>query len=217
MRAGFSTHHHQHRRWWPYLYLCLAAMAVLYAISASFYSFFTIPSSSTPAREEEEPKCPHPSFKLPKGERYMLYAPHSGFSNQVGELKNALLVSALLDRTLVLPPVFDHHAVALGSCPKFRVNDASEMRSMAWNHISELIRDGRCASIFLNAFFWLIGYPLFLHSYHILLCRWWMCLWPSYFLWHSFLIGTLSHCDYSKLKAHCPEIALISCSHPMFT
>ena len=169
MRAGFSTHHHQQRRWWPYLYLCLAAMAVLYAISAgSFYSF-TIPAS---AREEEGPKCPHPSSKLPKGERYMLYAPHSGFSNQVGELKNALLVSALLDRTLVLPPVFDHHAVALGSCPKFRVNDASEMRSMAWNHISELIRDGRCSFIFL---IWFLGYYLFLHSYHSLLCRW-MCL-----------------------------------------
>lgn len=73
----------------------------------------------------------------------MLYSPHSGFSNQVGELKNALLVAALLNRTLVLPPIFDHHAVALGSCPKFRVHEPHEMRALAWAHISDLIRHGR--------------------------------------------------------------------------
>lgn len=73
----------------------------------------------------------------------MLYSPHSGFSNQVGELKNALLVAALLNRTLVLPPIFDHHAVALGSCPKFRIHEPHEMRALAWAHISDLIRHGR--------------------------------------------------------------------------
>lgn len=77
----------------------------------------------------------------------MLYSPHSGFSNQVGELKNALLIAALLNRTLILPPVFDHHAVSLGSCPKFRVHEPEQMRASAWSHISELIGTGRYVAI----------------------------------------------------------------------
>lgn len=152
MRTGFG-HPHQHpRRCWSHLYISLVCIAVaFYAISNAYYYTVSSPTSNEEAvAEAAAPHCDLASSgrsSLPAEEKYMLYSPHSGFSNQVGELKNALLVAALLNRTLVLPPVFDHHAVALGSCPKFRVHEPQEMRALAWAHISQLIRDGRYLAI----------------------------------------------------------------------
>uniref|UniRef100_A0A0E0R2H2 Uncharacterized protein n=1 Tax=Oryza rufipogon TaxID=4529 RepID=A0A0E0R2H2_ORYRU len=82
-----------------------------------------------------------------EGERFLWYAPHSGFSNQVGELRNAAVAAALLNRTLVVPPVLDHHAVVLGSCPKFRVADASDLRAAFWDHSMQLLRERRYVSM----------------------------------------------------------------------
>ncbi|RLN17975.1 uncharacterized protein C2845_PM02G20070 [Panicum miliaceum] len=81
------------------------------------------------------------------GERFLWYAPHSGFSNQVGELRNAAVAAALLNRTLVVPPVLDHHAVVLGSCPKFRVTDPASLRTAVWDHAMQLLREGRYVSM----------------------------------------------------------------------
>ncbi|KAL3818000.1 hypothetical protein ACJIZ3_003905 [Penstemon smallii] len=81
------------------------------------------------------------------GEKFLWYAPHSGFSNQLSEFKNAILLSAILNRTLILPPVLDHHAVALGSCPKFRVLDPNELRFRVWNYNIHLIRNRRYISM----------------------------------------------------------------------
>ncbi|KAI9495906.1 hypothetical protein BDB00DRAFT_810894 [Zychaea mexicana] len=39
-------------------------------------------------------------------EQYLAYLPHSGLSNQRIELANALLLAALLQRTLIIPPAF---------------------------------------------------------------------------------------------------------------
>ncbi|PKI41542.1 O-fucosyltransferase 30 isoform X2 [Punica granatum] len=80
---------------------------------------------------------------LSSGERYLWYAPHSGFSNQLSELRNAALMAGILNRTLVVPPVLDHHAVALGSCPKFRVMGPTQIRAAVWDHTVELLRSGR--------------------------------------------------------------------------
>ncbi|XP_003572074.2 O-fucosyltransferase 30 [Brachypodium distachyon] len=82
-----------------------------------------------------------------EGERFLWYAPHSGFSNQVGELRNAAVAAALLNRTLVVPPVLDHHAVALGSCPKFRVSDPVDLRAAVWDHAMQLLRERRYVSM----------------------------------------------------------------------
>ncbi|GFQ07317.1 hypothetical protein PHJA_002875800 [Phtheirospermum japonicum] len=56
-------------------------------------------------------------------------------------------MAAILNRTLIVPPVLDHHAVALGSCPKFRVLDPNDLRFKVWNHSVELIRDRRYISM----------------------------------------------------------------------
>ncbi|KAH0741614.1 hypothetical protein KY290_034657 [Solanum tuberosum] len=77
----------------------------------------------------------------------MWYAPHSGFSNQLAEFKNAILMAKILNRTLIVPPVLDHHAVALGSCPKFRVLEPNELRYLVWNHCIQLLRDCRYVSM----------------------------------------------------------------------
>ncbi|KAF3448301.1 hypothetical protein FNV43_RR09014 [Rhamnella rubrinervis] len=81
------------------------------------------------------------------GEKFLWYAPHSGFSNQLSEFKNAILMAAILNRTLIVPPILDHHAVALGSCPKFRVLGPNEIRIAVWDHVVELIRSGRYVSM----------------------------------------------------------------------
>jgi len=73
----------------------------------------------------------------------MWYAPHSGFSNQLSEFKNAILMAGILNRTLVVPPILDHHAVALGSCPKFRVVDPEDIRKSVWDHVIELVQSRR--------------------------------------------------------------------------
>ncbi|CAA7396120.1 unnamed protein product [Spirodela intermedia] len=87
------------------------------------------------------------SSPMGNGERFLLYAPHSGFSNQLSELRNAILFAAILNRTLVVPPVLDHHAVVLGSCPKFRVSSPSDLRASVWDHTMELLRSRRFVSM----------------------------------------------------------------------
>lgn len=78
-------------------------------------------------------------------ETFMYYAPHSGFNNQVVALKNALKIAKILNRTLVIPPVLDHHAAWLGSCPKKRVLRPHVLRSLVWTRIFELISNSRSA------------------------------------------------------------------------
>ncbi|GJY27092.1 hypothetical protein Tco_0401818 [Tanacetum coccineum] len=56
-------------------------------------------------------------------------------------------MSVILNRTLVVPPVLDHHAVVLGSCPKFRLSGPKELRFNVWNHAIELIRNRRYVSM----------------------------------------------------------------------
>ncbi|KAF5176363.1 O-fucosyltransferase [Thalictrum thalictroides] len=80
-------------------------------------------------------------------EKFLWFSPHSGFNNQFSELKNAILIASILNRTLIIPPILDHHAVALGSCPKFRVLDPNQLRFQVWNHIVDLIRSRRYVSM----------------------------------------------------------------------
>lgn len=48
-----------------------------------------------------------PSVKYDhKGEKFLAYMPHSGLSNQRGELENALILAFYLNRTLIVPPAF---------------------------------------------------------------------------------------------------------------
>ncbi|KAF9602726.1 hypothetical protein IFM89_030614 [Coptis chinensis] len=56
-------------------------------------------------------------------------------------------MASILNRTLIVPPVMDHHAVVLGSCPKFRVLDPMELRMKVWGHVIELIQSHRYVSM----------------------------------------------------------------------
>ncbi|CAL5441977.1 unnamed protein product [Camellia sinensis] len=92
---------------------------------------------------EEETPLRSSSSLLPQtlaGEKFLWYAPHSGFNNQLSEFKYAILMATILNRTLIVPPVLDHHAVVLGSCPKFRVLSPNQLRFAVWNHTIELIQ-----------------------------------------------------------------------------
>ncbi|XP_010919656.1 O-fucosyltransferase 30 isoform X2 [Elaeis guineensis] len=109
-----------------------------------FRSLLPFPTKTLDARS---PQCGAGGAPDLAGERFLWYAPHSGFSNQLSELKNAILMAAILNRTLIVPPVLDHHAVALGSCPKFRVASPTELRTAVWDHIMELVRARRYVSM----------------------------------------------------------------------
>ncbi|XP_057510465.1 O-fucosyltransferase 30 [Actinidia eriantha] len=102
-----------------------------------------LPKSPTGPLPHPLPLAPNPS----RGKKFLWYAPHSGFSNQLSEFKNAILMASILNRTLIVPPVLDHHAVALGSCPKFRVLSPNELRFSVWNHVIELIQSRRYVSM----------------------------------------------------------------------
>lgn len=114
--------------------LLFCSLFLLYLSSSSFMS-------STAFSTSNSRQC-NPQI-LDLGEKFLFYAPHSGFSNQLSEFKNAILMAGILNRTLVVPPILDHHAVALGSCPKFRVPDPGEIRFSVWEHMLELLRIGR--------------------------------------------------------------------------
>ena len=57
---------------------------------------------------------------LSADETFLMYSAHSGFSNQYGEVTEALLLAHLLNRTLVLPKVQAHYFLTRG-----RVTDVS--------------------------------------------------------------------------------------------
>ncbi|XP_057449323.1 O-fucosyltransferase 30 [Lotus japonicus] len=125
---------------------------VLFLSFLFLYYYYIKPDSDLPGLSQTSttstshaPQCSGQALAL--GEKFMWYAPHSGFSNQLSEFKHAVLLAGILNRTLVVPPILDHHAVALGSCPKFRVVDPKELRLSVWDHVIELVRDGRYISI----------------------------------------------------------------------
>ncbi|PKA46446.1 hypothetical protein AXF42_Ash012578 [Apostasia shenzhenica] len=137
----------------PYFLLILVFLLVLLILllSSSSDLFRSLLPSKLDARSRSRaincgPRTPY-GTNLLAGERFLWYAPHSGFSNQLSELKNAILFAAILNRTLIVPPVLDHHAVALGSCPKFRVTSATDLRAAVWDHVMELIRYRRYISM----------------------------------------------------------------------
>eukprot|EP01018_Ginkgo_biloba_P013476 Gb_17800 [translate_table: standard] len=137
---------------------CKAKVCAVLCLSLLFFiiTYLSLPRFSTSgsrALADGYPQCAQQEHKpdslrlLPEGEKYMWFASHSGFSNQVAELKNALLIAGILNRTLIIPPILDHHAVALGSCPKFRVQSAYQLRSSGWDHITHLVQQSRYVSV----------------------------------------------------------------------
>ncbi|KAF9602675.1 hypothetical protein IFM89_030563, partial [Coptis chinensis] len=122
----------------PLLSIFLFLISIFFLISYTQISKSLFPNSLN---------SPIPQFPQCKGEKFLWFAPHSGFSNQLSELKNAILMASILNRTLIVPPVMDHHAVVLGSCPKFRVLDPMELRMKVWGHVIELIQSHRYVSM----------------------------------------------------------------------
>ncbi|CAH2046061.1 unnamed protein product, partial [Thlaspi arvense] len=124
----------------------------LFAVFIFFFTYSEIPnpmsSISALSGSVQFPQCRSEILtRTLLGQKFLWYAPHSGFSNQLSEFKNAVFMAGILNRTLVVPPVLDHHSVVLGSCPKFRVLSPSEIRVSVWNHSIELLRAGRYVSM----------------------------------------------------------------------
>lgn len=136
--------------------LFISLLAIFFVLLFCFSNKYTINSLflSNPLKNTRFSQCGKLNeVQSLKRQKFLWYAPHSGFSNQLSEFKNAVLMSAILNRTLIIPPVLDHHAVVLGSCPKFRVSDPKELRFAVWNHAIELIQSRRLMNL---SFFLLI-------------------------------------------------------------
>ncbi|KAK4267838.1 hypothetical protein QN277_024570 [Acacia crassicarpa] len=132
---------------WPLIpvsVIILLSFLIFYYYSLSLTTNAHFPVSSKTLKSNMN-QCSSQIVAL--GEKFLWYAPHSGFNNQLLEFKNAILMAGILNRTLIVPPILDHHAVALGSCPKFRVLDPKELRISVWDHMIELIQGGRYISI----------------------------------------------------------------------
>lgn len=109
-------------------------------------SFIPTSSSSSPSSSSSSSSLMKNQLRIKckeGGERFLFYAPHSGFSNQLSEFRNAILMAGILNRTLIVPPILDHHSVILGSCPKFRVTSPGDLRSRVLDHIVELLDERR--------------------------------------------------------------------------
>ncbi|KAL2518158.1 O-fucosyltransferase family protein [Abeliophyllum distichum] len=131
----------------PLLTFFILLFCIVFFISSkSLFSTSTL-QISTNSKSDIPLQCTTTIGAGVSSENFLWYAPHSGFSNQLSEFKNAILMAAILNRTLIVPPVLDHHAVALGSCPKFRVLNANDLRFKVWNHSIELIIDRRYTSM----------------------------------------------------------------------
>jgi hypothetical protein len=71
-----------------------------------FFAAYYLHISVTPINSISAPKLPVPTTSILRhdGARYLSYLPHSGLHNQRIALENALTLSILLNRTLLLPP-----------------------------------------------------------------------------------------------------------------
>lgn len=134
------------------IFLCSVSLLAVFFVFVFFVTYSEIPKSlfsiSAFSGSVQFPQCRSQILRRALlGQSFLWYAPHSGFSNQLSEFKNAVLMAGILNRTLIVPPVMDHHAVVLGSCPKFRVLSPTELRASVWNHSIELLKTGRSVAL----------------------------------------------------------------------
>ncbi|KZO93203.1 hypothetical protein CALVIDRAFT_540190 [Calocera viscosa TUFC12733] len=115
--AGAGAHKWSRRRWsrfrWATTSL-LAAIGLLlvWACFPSPLAHLTLLPSSHQHTAADFPATPWPPLPQPASEQYLTYLPHSGLHNQLIELQNALLLAALLGRTLLVPQIRVGQAVA---------------------------------------------------------------------------------------------------------
>lgn len=83
--------------------LVLLAFACISCFSAAYYLFAT----GWVAAVHSEPLAANANIKdvASEGEKFLAYLPHSGFHNQRIAFENALVLSRLINRTLITPPI----------------------------------------------------------------------------------------------------------------
>ena len=69
---------------------------------------------------------------------YLTYAPHSGFGNQMIELRNAITLAASFNFSLILPVILDHFEISFGSCASNKHATSEQL----WAQIHRVERNG---------------------------------------------------------------------------
>ncbi|CAI5929300.1 unnamed protein product [Closterium sp. NIES-65] len=77
-------------------------------------------------------------------EKFMWFASHGGFGNQVIQLVWGLRLAGLLNRTLIIPPKLSHFAKSsgIGRCDR-NPTKPDRTRHDAWGHYSDMMRGGK--------------------------------------------------------------------------
>jgi len=78
------------------------------------------PLDNSPIDVPIRPATTSLSISHSTSERFLAYSPHSGYHNQRISLENALTLAYLLDRTLLLPPIWLGHAIPYISFDKLQ-------------------------------------------------------------------------------------------------
>ncbi|CAI2179328.1 5387_t:CDS:2 [Funneliformis geosporum] len=84
--------------------------SAFYTLSAEFIFTASLQSSTTSETSTEpttKPSLDSPTYD----EKFLTYLPHSGFHNQHGSLMNAMMLSYITNRTLILPPILIYHTI----------------------------------------------------------------------------------------------------------
>ncbi|GAA5873630.1 hypothetical protein JCM16303_001189 [Sporobolomyces ruberrimus] len=78
------------------------------------------PPDDSPIDVPVRPRTSSTSASRSSSEKFLAYSPHSGYHNQRISLENALTLAFLLDRTLLLPPIWLGHAIPYISFDKLQ-------------------------------------------------------------------------------------------------
>ncbi|KAF1807733.1 hypothetical protein V8B55DRAFT_1468336 [Mucor lusitanicus] len=87
--------------------LILVSLIICYTLPSTTLTTTTLIHHKNSIQHSIVSKAAEPPIIPPfEEEKYLAYLPHSGLSNQRIELANALLLSHMLNRTLIIPPAF---------------------------------------------------------------------------------------------------------------
>eukprot|EP00271_Cylindrocystis_brebissonii_P013091 TRINITY_DN32677_c0_g1_i1.p1 TRINITY_DN32677_c0_g1~~TRINITY_DN32677_c0_g1_i1.p1 ORF type:complete len:561 (-),score=46.46 TRINITY_DN32677_c0_g1_i1:466-2148(-) len=108
-------------------------LLVLFLLSAC-------PALSSRADKKFVEEVLHKLLEVKPQEKYLWYAPHSGFGNQMIAFRHALRMAGLLNRTLIIPPLLRHFDNYLGRCEQGTARPPHKVRKGAWYAIMKLLQ-----------------------------------------------------------------------------
>ncbi|KAF9279155.1 hypothetical protein BGZ68_008093 [Mortierella alpina] len=90
-------------------------LSILYSLRRSALDNLLSDHVSTPTKPSTPPLPPAPKSRWDPGQKYLVYLPFEGISNQFYSFQNAATMAKRLNRTLVVPPITSNRHDRLGT------------------------------------------------------------------------------------------------------